>query len=81
MGVAIVIGSVRSAQYVSTHEVDTIKLFTPTRTRSRGEISSAAPIPPATPSAVTYATAPATVASSSTGSTALLLTLAFFERS
>jgi hypothetical protein len=45
------------------------------------DTSMAFPIPPAAPNATMYAMAPATVAASRTGKTALSLTLAFFDTS
>ena len=75
------IGSVRSAQNVNTHDVPTITLFANPSESVALEISLSAQKWPVTKSPAEYAAKPNVVDVSKTGSTAFALTLAFFAMS
>ena len=81
IGVAIEIGSVRSAQNVKTHDVPTIRHFIAENARTSGVYPPTAPISPLSARPATYAMQPKHVETSSVGRTAFSLTLAFFARS
>ena len=81
IGVAIVIGNVRSAQNVNTHDVPTITLFASPSESAAPGISLSAQKWPVAKSPAEYAAKPNDVDVSKTGSTAFALTLAFFAMS
>lgn len=81
IGVAIVIGSVRSAQNVNTHDVPTITLLASPSDNTVLEISLGEQECPVTSNPTEYAAKPNVVDASNTGNTALALTLAFFTMS
>ena len=82
IGVAIEIGSVRSAQNVSTHEAPTTAHLTADSATTSGvRPDTAAANRPQSASEAMYAAHPQHVEMKRTGSTALLATLAFFVKS